>query len=284
MFHVKHLAVAFVVAVPALASPAGEDVSIPGPGVELAARMYRPRGAGPFPAIMMLHGCSGMWLRDGVTPTANYRFWAEHFQGRGYMALLVDSFGSRGEREICTQAIRKISEASDRPRDAHAALQWLATRKDVDASRIHLMGWSNGAMAVLQTLRPDAPGRPAGGPGFRSAVALYPGCASLSTTAYAPVAPLLIQAGRADDWTPARFCETLARSKGGAAIEIDVYDDAHHGFDNPSGVMRRRPEVRNPSSPTGWGATIGGNPEARRKAIERTTAFIESHSPFHVEQ
>ena len=276
MFHVKHLALALLVGIPAFAGSASEAVRIPGPGVELVARMYLPAGVGPFPAIVMMHGCSGMWRNDGVTPTANYRSWAEHFQGRGYVALLVDSFGSRGEREICTQAVRKISEARERPRDAYAALQWLAERKDVDATRIHLMGWSNGAMAVLQTLRPDAPGRPTEGPGFRSAVALYPGCANLATTVYAPVAPLLIQSGGADDWTPARFCEALARSKSGAPIEIDVYEQAHHGFDNPSGVVRTRPEVRNPSSPTGWGATIGGNLKARRKTIDRTTAFIES--------
>ena len=276
-FHVKRFALALCGLLPGLAWAAIEEVRIPGGNVELVARIYRPDGAGPFPAIVMMHGCSGMWLRDGVTPTANYRSWAEHFQSHGYVAMLLDSFGSRGEREICTQKNRKISEVRERPQDAYAALRWLAARKEVDATHIHLMGWSNGAMAVLQALRADAPDRPAGKePGFRSAVALYPGCASLSSTAYAPVAPLLIQSGGADDWTPARFCETLARSSKGASIEIDVYEGAHHGFDNPSGVVRSRPEVRNPTSPTGWGATVGGNPEARRKAIERVTGFFAS--------
>jgi dienelactone hydrolase len=219
-----------------------------------------------------------MWLNDRVTPTANYRFWAEHFQARGHVALLVDSFGSRGEREICTHKVRRITPERERSQDAYAALRWLATRSDVEAGRIHLMGWSNGATAVLEVLRPDAAGRPADkAPAFRAAVAMYPGCARLATSAYAPTAPLLIQSGSADDWTPAERCRVLARSKSGAAIEIDVYEGAHHGFDNPSGVVRTRPEVRNPSSPTGWGATVGGNPEARRKAIERVTAFIEAH-------
>lgn len=278
MFHVKRLLSLLVLCLPVMAWAGFEPVLVPGPGVELTARMYRPEGKGPFPAIVMLHGCSGMWLKDGITPTANYRFWAEHFQARGYVALLVDSFGSRGEREICTQKVRKIAPARERSQDAYAALRWLARRDDIDAAHIHVMGWSNGAQTVLQVLRPDASGRPAdGAPSFRSAVAMYPGCASLAAKAYAPTAPLLIQSGGADDWTPARPCETLAKSKHGAAIEIDVYEGAHHSFDNPSGVVRTRPDVRNPSSPTGWGATVGGNPEARRKAIERVTAFIQSH-------
>ncbi len=277
-FHVKHLALAVFGLFPAFAQPATDEIRIPGDNVELLARMYRPDGAGPFPAIVMMHGCSGMWLRDGVTPTANYRSWAEHFQARGYVAVLLDSFGSRGQREICTQRDRKISEARERPQDAYAALRWLSARTDVDATHVHLMGWSNGAMAVLQAMRVDAPGRPAGKePVFRSAAALYPGCASLSSTAYAPTAPLLIQSGGADDWTPARFCEKLAQSGKGAPIEIDVYEGAHHGFDSPSGVVRLRPDVRNPTSPTGWGATVGGNPEARLKAIERVTNFFASH-------
>lgn len=276
-FHVKRLALALCGLLPGLSWAAIEQVRIVSGNTELVARIYRPDGAGPFPAIVMMHGCSGMWLRDGVTPTANYRSWAEHFQSRGYVAMLLDSFGSRGEREICTQKNRKISEARERPQDAYAALRWLASRTEVDDTHIHLMGWSNGAMAVLQAMRADAPGRPIGKePRFRSAAALYPGCASLSSTAYAPIAPLLIQSGGADDWTPARFCETLARSSKGASIEIDVYEGAHHGFDNPSGVVRSRPEVRNPTSPTGWGATVGGNPEARRKAIERVTGFFTS--------
>jgi dienelactone hydrolase len=116
------------------------------------------------------------------------------------------------------------------------------------------------------------------GPEFRSAVAFYPGCADLAKSDYRPRFPLLIQAGGADDWTPARHCETLAAaSKQGARIDIDVYPGAHHAFDG-TGKVRARPEVRNPSNPTGWGATVGGNPQARAKSIERTTAWIDAHN------
>lgn len=256
----------------------GEAVRFPGPGIELVGRLHRPEGNGPFPAIVMLHGCSGLWARNGE-PTGLYEFWAKHFRERGFVTLLVDSFGSRGEKEICTQKDRRISEARDRPQDAHAALRWLAGRGEVDARSVHVMGWSNGAMTVLHALRPDAPGRSHDGLSFRSAVAFYPGCAVLARRTYLPVAPLLIQSGAADDWTPARPCVALAKAakEGGADVEIDVYDDAHHGFDAPGNQLRIRPDVRNLSNPSGWGATVGPNPAARARAIQRATAYIEAH-------
>jgi len=278
MFHVKRIFCSFMSFASLTVLASGEAVRFPGPGIELVGRLHRPEGSGPFPAIVMLHGCSGLWSRNGE-PTALYEFWAKHFRERGFVTLLVDSFGSRGEKEICTQKDRRISEARDRPQDAYAALRWLAGRGEVDAKSVHVMGWSNGAMTVLNALRPDAPGRSPAGPSFRSAVAFYPGCAVLARRAYRPVAPLLIQAGAADDWTPARPCLAMAKEakEGGADVEIDVYDGAHHGFDGPGNQLRTRPDVRNPSNPTGWGATVGPNPEARSQAIQRATAYIEAH-------
>jgi dienelactone hydrolase len=135
MFHVKHLRRALKTGVIALAVGTGSfaargatPVTFPGEGVELAAIVYVPAGNGPFPAVVLMHGCSGMWAGTG-RPTPSYAFWAEHLQSRGFIALLVDSFGPRGEKEICTQRHRRISESRDRPRDAYSAQRWLAARR-----------------------------------------------------------------------------------------------------------------------------------------------------------
>jgi len=279
LFHVKPACRLFLMSLLAISALAWADVAevrFPGPGPELKGIFYAPEGKGPFPAIVMMHGCSGLYAASGK-PTRSYRFWAEHFRERGYATLLLDSFGPRGEREICSQKVRKVSEATDRPRDAYAALDWLAGRADVDPARISLMGWSNGAMAVLHAVKPEAPGRAGKGPRFRAAVAFYPGCFAFTQKPLEPAVPLLIQAGAADDWTPARHCEALARMTDGkgAPVTIDVYPDAHHGFDRIGLEPRFRPEVRNPGSSTGWGATVGTQPEARAKSIARVTEWLE---------
>ena len=278
-FHVER---GFLLALllPLAALGAGEEVRFPGPGVELVGRLYVPEGEAKAPAVVLLHGCSGMWLRNGK-PTRSYDDWAEHLRREGFVALLVDSFGPRGEREICTQKERRVSVSQDRPRDAYAALRWLAARPDVDPASIQLFGWSNGAQATLHALAPEAPGREADGPQFRSGVAFYPGCGVFvrSQTPYRPDVPILIQSGAADDWTPAAACQRLVKlsNRRGAKMEIDVYEDAHHSFDRVDGKVRRRPDVRNPSDPTGWGATVGPHPEARAKARERATEFLKAH-------
>jgi dienelactone hydrolase len=272
---VKHTLAALAILGAGVAHAGGEPVRLPGPGIELVGRLYRPEGQGPFPAIVMLHGCSGLWGKGGE-PTASFAFWAEHFRARGYVALLLDSFGPRGEREICTQEKRRVSPAKDRPRDAYAALAWLGARADVDSGRVDLIGWSNGGSAVLHTVKAGAPGRLEGGARFRAAVAFYPGCADLAKAPFRPTVPLLIQSGGADDWTPARYCETLAAGAPAGSVEIDVYPDAHHSFDRLGTGQRERPEVRNPNRPGGRGATIGAHPEAREKAIARTTAWLAS--------
>lgn len=282
-FHVERLLAAFLIGLLAAcqgASPRRQGataglpavgVTLPGPGVELAGLFYTPETAGPFPAVVLLHGCSGMWRRDG-RPNASYDHWARELRAAGYVALLLDSFVPRGEDEICTHENPRVLPGRDRARDAHAARRWLADRPEVRPSAIHVLGWSNGGTAVLHALRPDAPGRRPGEDGFRSGIAFYPGCRPLAAAGtYQPAAPLLIQAGELDDWTPSSFCVALARG----AAEIDVYPGAHHGFDRLGEAGPRfRPDVRNPGSSTGRGATIEAHPEARRSAWERVFGFL----------
>ena len=254
----------------------GEPVAIPRDKLELAGRLYMPEGKGPSPAIVLLHGCNGMWGRNGE-PARNYEAWALHFQKRGFVALLLDSFGPRAEKEICTQGIRKVHPARDRAPDAHAALRWLAQRPEVRADSIHLLGWSNGGISVLHAIKgdPKAAQPPVQ---FRSAVAYYPNCRDLAERFESGI-PLLIQSGSADDWTPARECEALTANarRRGIPVEIDVYEGAHHAFDGIEGRVRFRPEVRNISSPSGRGAHVGPDPAAREKSWARATDWIEAH-------
>ena len=273
MFHVKHL-VAVACAGASLAG-AQEPVALPGPGLELRGVLYRPEGSAPHPAVLMLHGCSGLWARNGE-PTPSYAFWAGHMRDRGFVALLLDSFGPRGEKEICTQQARQVRPDRERVADAWAARRWLAAQPGVDPQRIFLLGWSNGGTTVLNAVLGPPRGEPAEA-GFAAAVAFYPGCSGLARTgAYRPAVPVLIQAGGADDWTPAADCVTVQRlAPPDPPVEIDVYEGAHHAFDRISGRVRYRADVRNAASPTGRGATIGPDPAARDAALKRTTEYLK---------
>ena len=78
------------------------------------------------------------------------RDYAALFNGLGLHVLVVDSLTPRYEKELCTQRIgkRRVTQ-TNRRLDALGAVAYLAGRSDVDAQRIGLIGWSNGASTVL---------------------------------------------------------------------------------------------------------------------------------------
>jgi dienelactone hydrolase len=251
--------------------PALKDFN--GEPVQLSALQFRPRGPGPFSAIVLLHGCGGMYTASGYV-TASFRRWAELLSEAGHVALLVDSFRPRGHWSICEMQKRPILQSRERVEDAYAAAQWLGRQEYVAADRIGLLGWSNGGAGTLYSMRPGSRLEP----GFRAAVAFYPGCGALSRSKnpYRPYAPLLILIGEADDWTPTAPCVKLAEIAGtqGAPVEIVTYPGAHHSFDRINSPVRYRPNVRNLSKPDGRGATVGEHPQAREDAVKRTLQFF----------
>lgn len=244
-------------------------------GPRLSGYLYRPSTGGAGAAVVLMHGCSGLHTKKGELTRSNAA-WGEWLAARGYSALFVDSFGPRGYREICTLSPRPILPQRERVDDAYAALAYLARSDDVDAARVFLIGWSNGGMAVLNVMDSARPGR-----GFRAAVAYYPGCAEINRRRpqYAPYAPLLILAGGADDWTPPGPCRELVERSGrqGADARIVVFPGAHHAFDRVGVGKRFRPDVRNPNSPSGWGATVGSDPQAREESLREVEAFLRAN-------
>ncbi|MDP5241178.1 dienelactone hydrolase family protein [Uliginosibacterium sp. 31-16] len=259
-----------------------EPVSIPAGGLSsspapLTAFLFQPVSPGPHPAVVMLHGCGGAYAKDG-TLNARHRMWGEALAAQGYTALMLDSLGSRGIKELCTQKFseRKLKEA-DRRGDAYAALAYLRSRSDIDAKRIGLLGWSHGGGVTLDTITH----LPMTGDGFAAAVSFYPGCTSKAkkTEAFHPYAPLLLLIGEADDWTPAAPCKSLAAAVAarGEPMWIVTYPDTYHDFDNPTLTRKRvRRDVPNGVNP-GRGTTTAPNPEAREDAKLRVIAFLAEH-------
>lgn len=271
-----------VAAFPAFAADAFEKVSFPARESAVATLdgyLARPPGLGPYPAVVMMHGCGGLLTKSGRVQT-NLAAWARRLADWGYVALAVDGFTPRGIREICTLKKRPISEFDDRPHDAYAGLAFLRTLPYVDGDRIALAGWSNGAMAVLSAVAAHTRERfkpPV--PGFKAAFAFYPGCVQLRRKGFRPTVPTHLLVGGADDWTRPQPCLDMAAAAraAGAEIAIESYPGAYHGFDHPSSPVRTR-KVRNP----GWKEDsreihIGSNPAAREAAIGTVRAFLARH-------
>ncbi len=199
---------------------------------------------------------------------------ARRLRDHGWVVLLVDSFGPRGVREICTSRTRPVEPGRERARDAYGALVYLPQQRFVRADRIALFGWSNGGSTVLWAIATGGP-RPAGlAHDFRAAVAFYPGCrAALASGSWATRIPLLMLVGEKDDWTPAGPCVDLAEGakRAGEPLEIVTYPGAFHYFDAPDVPLRVRQNIASTKSGT---ATIGTDPAARADAIQRVPAYL----------
>ncbi len=258
----------------------------------LPMTMTKPAGDGPFPAIVIMHDCSGLGPRSSGSPWR----WSTRLNAAGYVTVAPDSFSSRGHPEgVCTNASNPVVTFVQRARDAWAALDYAQSLPFVDARRVGLMGGSNGGSSTLHAIVESDIGKDRSNPGFVGAVALYPGCgrnmgawkisrdpkARHLITSYSglfrPRAPLLILIGDQDDWTPAEPCRRLAESAQaqGVPVEIKIYPGARHSFDSRNPV-RFVAERINQNVPGGRGATTGGDQAAWDDAVARTLAFFEA--------
>src|ERR1700751_3474852 len=160
------------------AAPAGaplpNPVEIPSGNVPLRPQLFKPEGDGPFPTVIALHGCGGLSTRAEPVLT-RYRDWAEQLVKSGRAVLLPDSYAPRGLGPQCRVKGRRLSPRRERVADILAARQWLLQQSWARHDRISLIGWANGASALLWAIRPQLLARNTD-PDFRSAIAFYPDC------------------------------------------------------------------------------------------------------------
>jgi dienelactone hydrolase len=243
-------------------------------GATLLAHWFPVAGdSSPRPAVVALHGCGGLYRRDGKTLDARYPEYVQRLHQSGYHVLLPDSFGSRGSGSICGQRFsERTITVETRRDDAIAAVRWLAARSDVDAARIALLGWSHGAMTALGAINAAREVSP---PPLAGAAAFYPGCRALLDQPFRLEIPVLMLLAEKDDWTPPARCVQLAErtraAEPAADLAVKVYPDSYHGFDGARPV-RFRTDV--PNGVDRSGVHAGGNPVAREQSRRELDLFL----------
>jgi dienelactone hydrolase len=224
-------AVALASAADAAALPAPHQVDIPAANLTLHAQLYKPDGDGPFPTVIALHGCGGLGGHsEPVLP--RYRDWSEQLLKTGHAVLLPDSYGSRELGPQCRVNERHVRARRERVADITAARQWLAQQPWAAHDRISLIGWANGASALLWAVRPQLSSRGTQ-PDFRSAIAFYPDCRISSGLGWSARVPTLLLIGAKDDISSPSACRQMVDGARGrtALTRIEVYPGAAHDFD-----------------------------------------------------
>lgn len=223
--------------------PVARDLQFPAAPVAFSAidkpqmALFKPEGAGPFPALVLLHQCGGLGARK---PNESMLTWAKEAVARGYVALLVDSLGPRSVDSVCYGPKGGVI-FSRGVKDALQAAEHLQKFDFVDKKRIALAGYSWGAMVGVLASSARWSGNALPGTRFAATVAFYPGCFNIrppTTAAYEIVQPdidrpLLVLMGQQDNETPAEECVAKlgAAKVAGAPVEWHVYPQATHCWD-----------------------------------------------------
>src|SRR5579885_3646688 len=183
--------------------------------------LYAPEGRGPFPGILVIHEWWGLndWVKDQASKLAD----------QGYAALAVDLYRGKvaATPDEAHQIMRGVPEDRAK-RDLHAAFEYLASQPNVKKNRIGAIGWCMGGGYALDVALQE--------PTLAADVINYGHLATDPDSLKKINAPILGLFGAQDKGiTPDdvhKFEQAIKQL--GKKIEIKIYDDAGHAFENPN--------------------------------------------------
>jgi len=225
-------------------------------GLYVAVALRKPKGEGPFPAVIMFHGAPGGrgmeqlvgWSRGATGGPVWERFLQE-----GFVVAVADYRGGDWNA-MNVPSTPGFTTAID---DGLAVIEHVKGLPYVDPARINLYGVSLGGNLVmfliskLATIHAAIVGAPA--PiwflGMQRPGAGFPDLSELKADAavaaanIAPIrTPILILVGSADGLLPLATSLHAALVQGGKSVEMDVYEHGYHDFVlGPQG--QKRPDL-----------------------------------------
>lgn len=185
------------------------------------AVLFTPDGNGPFPALVVIHEWWGLndWVKEQ----------AQKLAGQGYETLAIDLY--RGKVATTPEEAHEIMRGvpEDRAnRDLLAAYDYLASQSNVNKNKIGAIGWCMGGGYALDLALAQ--------PKLAVAVINYGHLATDDAQLKKINAKILGIFGGQDRGIPPDSVRTFEQQlkKLGKSIEIKIYPDAGHAFENPN--------------------------------------------------
>jgi len=183
--------------------------------------LYTPAGKAPFPAIIVIHEYWGLndWVKEQASKLSD----------QGYVTLAIDLYRGKVATtpDVAHEIMRGVPEDRAK-RDLHAAFEFLASQANVRKDRIGAIGWCMGGGYSLDVALQE--------PALAADVINYGHLATDPEALKKINAPILGSFGGQDRGiTPDdvhKFEATLKQL--GKQIDVKIYDDAGHAFENPN--------------------------------------------------
>ncbi|HUO14538.1 MAG TPA: dienelactone hydrolase family protein [Verrucomicrobiae bacterium] len=187
-----------------------------------------PSGNGPFPALIVIHEWWGLndWVKDEASKLAD----------QGYVTLAIDLYRGKVATtpEVAHEIMRGVPEDRAK-RDLDSAFTYLASQPNVKKDRVGAIGWCMGGGYSLDVALQQ--------PTLAADVINYGHLATDTDRLKKINAPILGLFGAQDHGiTPDdvhKFQASLQQL--GKKVEIKIYDDAGHAFENPNNKDGYRP-------------------------------------------
>jgi carboxymethylenebutenolidase len=219
----KTLCAIWIVLLLAVTSFAADDKSVSYKSGDETVQgvLYAPPGKGPFPALVVIHEWWGLndWVKDQASKLAD----------QGYVTLAVDLYRGRVATtpDEAHEIMRGVPEDRAK-RDLHAAVEFLKSQPNVKPDRIASIGWCMGGGYALDVALQE--------PTLAATVINYGHLATDPDAIKKINASILGLFGAQDHGiTPDDVHKFEASMKQlGKKIDIKIYDDAGHGFENPN--------------------------------------------------
>ena len=193
------------------------------------AVLYVPDGKGPFPGIVAIHEWWGLndWVKEQASKLAD----------QGYVTLAIDLY--RGKVATTPEQAHEIMRGvpEDRAkRDLRAAVEFLKSQSNMRQDRVASIGWCMGGGYSLDVAMQE--------PTLTAAVINYGHLASDPESLKPIHAAMLGIFGGQDQGIPVddvkKFEQALKQQ--GKKVEIVIYPNAGHGFENPNNKAGYRPD------------------------------------------
>jgi carboxymethylenebutenolidase len=189
--------------------------------------LYTPTGKGPFPALIVIHEWWGLndWVKEQASKLSD----------QGYVTLAIDLYRGKVATtpDEAHQIMRGVPEDRAK-RDLHAGFAYLASQPNVKKDRVGAIGWCMGGGYALDVALQE--------PALAADVINYGHLATDPAALQKIKAPILGIFGAQDKGIPPedvrKFGESL--DKMGKKIELKIYDDAGHAFENPNNAQGYR--------------------------------------------
>lgn len=199
----------------------GKSVSYKSGDETVQAMLYTPAGKGPFPALIVVHEYWGLndWVKEQASKLAD----------QGYESLAIDLYRGKVATtpDMGHELMRGLPEDRAK-RDLHAAFEYLQSQSNLKKDRIGAIGWCMGGGYSLDVALQE--------PTLAADVINYGHLATDTETLKKINAPILgIFGGQDRGITPDDVYKFEAQMKQlGKKIDVKIYDDAGHAFENPN--------------------------------------------------